>query len=222
MICYKLKPAIIHVTNWFYQKLLRDLSIESHILPLFSSIPHITLKALSQRDAWQWTFVVFGTINKGWDPFRLLEEIEIARRLHSIQHCRFISIGSAGEYGVKLWDSLSSFPNPAFTFIRLGILPADRISQMLQTADFGICVVPSLLIQKSSAVAAMISHGLPVIISSLSPSCEPWHQALRCSGKYVLLDSAFVENLGSAGHYCPVNQLEDIVERFIGALQLRT
>ena len=94
------------------------------------------------------------------------------------------------------------------------------MSEQLQLADFGICVAPSLLIDKSSAVAAMLAHGLPVIISRLTPNYEAWHQALRSSGKYVLLDSSFAKSIGSAQKYQPENQLNDTVNRFSEALGL--
>jgi hypothetical protein len=134
----------------------------------------------------------------------------------------FHSVGNIGEYGSILWDSLASSSYPAFTFSRLGELPAGRVSEQLQNADFGIAVVPSALVGKSSSVAAMISHGLPVIISRLSPNCEQLHQFLASSGHYLLLDSSFASAIGSAIKYHPRNNLEDTAEQFIRDLNLVT
>ena len=219
-LCAKLKPAVVHVTNHGYQAQLSQYQINSSILPLFSSIPLCLGPSPYARSESQWTFIVFGAINRDWHPEQLLEQIEAARRVHNIQSCRFVPAGSIGDYGAQLWDSLQRDAYPAFAFSRLGLLPADDVSEQLQLADFGICVAPSLLIDKSSAVAAMLAHGLPVIISRLTPNYEAWHQALRSSGKYVLLDSSFAKSIGSAQKYQPENQLNDTVNRFSEALGL--
>ncbi|MGB5135684.1 MAG: glycosyltransferase [Prochlorococcaceae cyanobacterium] len=221
-LCSRLKPAAVHVTNHCYQAQLGQYGVQASILPLFSSIPLCPLRSSFNRSGFvsQWTFLLFGSINRDWQPEPLFEQIEVARRVHNIQSCRFVSVGQVGDYGATLWDSLQDLPYPAFEFSRLGLLPAERVSEQLQLADFGICVAPSVLVDKSSAVAAMLAHGLPVIISRLSPGCEPWHQQLRRSGHYILLDSSFVERLGAAQKYQPVDQLEDTVHRFVEALCL--
>jgi hypothetical protein len=216
-----LDPVAVHVTNHQYQSALAKYSANVRVLPLFSAIPLRPLSLPTKRSGSEWIFVFFGSINRDWRPDQLLEQIEVARQVHGIQSCRFISVGNIGDYGSKLWDSFQDLSFPAFEFLRLGLLTAEDVSEQLQLADFGICVVaPSLLIEKSSSVAAMLAHGLPVIICRLSSACEPWHQELRRSGKYILLDSMFVQNLGSAQRYPPVRQLEDTAKRFISALNL--
>jgi hypothetical protein len=68
----------------------------------------------------------------------------------------------------------------------------------------------------------MISHGLPVIISRLTPNCEQWNQLLATSGHYLLLDSSFASAIGSAIKYHPRNNLEETAEQFIRDLNLVT
>lgn len=218
----RLRPHKIHVTNHLYQTILSDCGIESNILPLFSSIPFSPCISHHDQKNSLWTFVLFGSINHDWKPEPLLKQIETARQLHEIKLCRFVSVGNIGEYGAILWDSLASTSYPAFTFSRLGELPAGLVSEQLQNADFGIAVVPSDLVGKSSSVAAMISHGLPVIISRLTPNCEQWHQLLVSSGHYLLLDSSFVSAVGTSEKYPPGNNLEDIARQFIRDLKLIT
>jgi hypothetical protein len=219
-LCAKLDPEIVHVTNSCYQSQLEQCGIKSSILPLFSSIPLCPLQSPIRAVESQWTFVIFGSINRDWHPTQLLERIEIARDVHGIRTCRFLSIGNIGNYGAKLWDSLNALPYPAFEFSRLGVLPEERVSKQLQLADFGICIVPSGLIGKSSAVAAMLAHGLPIIISRLSSGCDSLHEDLRRSGKFILADSSFVESLGAAQSYPPEDQLSDTTNRFVRALSL--
>lgn len=54
---------------------------------------------------------------------------------------------------------------PDFRFRKLGELPVERVSQYLRNLDFGIGITPWLAIGKSSAVAAMLDHGVPVMIT---------------------------------------------------------
>jgi len=219
-LCRRLKPVTVHVTNYQYQSQLAKYNIKSSILPLFSSIPFFPLLVPNYQAESQWTFVLFGSINRDWHPEQLLEQIELARKVLGIQSCRFISVGNIGDYGAKLWKSLQNLPYPDFEFLSLGLLSAADVSEQLQLADFGICVSPSLLIGKSSSVAAMLAHGLPIIISRLSAGCEPWHEDLKRTGKYILLDSLFVESLGAARKYQPEDQLANTSKRFVSALSL--
>ncbi|MCX5926839.1 MAG: hypothetical protein NTZ23_05905 [Cyanobium sp. LacPavin_0920_WC12_MAG_63_22] len=214
------RPSVVHVTNHWYQSMLSGCGIRSRILPLFSAIPFSPGISADDHPAPQWTFVLFGAINRDWSPEPLLQQIESARVLHAIETCRFVSVGNAGDYGARIWDSLASSSYPAFTFSRLGQLSAESVSEQLQQADFGIAVMPSHLVGKSSAVAAMVANGLPVIISRLSQNCEQWHQSLKLTGHFILLESSFALALGSASKYPPVNTLEATARQFVADLEL--
>jgi hypothetical protein len=214
------RPRVVHVTNHWYQSMLSSCGIRSRILPLFSAIPFSPGVSAADHPATQWTFVLFGAINRDWSPEPLFQQIESARVHHGVEACRFVSVGNSGEYGARLWRSLTSPAYPAFTFSRLGELPAERVSEQLQQADFGISVMPSHLVDKSSSVAAMVAHGLPVIISRLSHNCAQWHQSLQRTGHFILLDSSFVFALGSASKYPPVNTLEAMARQFVADLEL--
>ena len=214
-----LRSHVIHVTNHGYQSMLAGRGIESRILPLFSSIPLSPSVSPAASLGVQWSFVLFGSINRDWSPEPLLQQIEIARIHNQIESCRFISVGNIGDHGAVLWDSLATSKYPAFTFSRLGELSANLVSEQLQRSDFGIAVIPSLLLGKSSSVAAMVSHGLPVIISRLSQNCDHWHQSLQRTGHFILLDSSFPSALASASKYPPVNTLEATARQFVRDLE---
>ena len=214
----RLRPSVFHTSNHWYQKLLRNHNVESSILPIFSNIPFYPSIPLPSNYALTWKFILFGSIYHEWDPWSLLSQIEVARKLSSIASCSFIAIGNIGDYGNKLWDSLQNYSNPNFTFSRLGELSAEQISQQLLNADFGITVAPSHLVEKSSSAAAMLSHGLPVIISRLSSEFSEWNNMLDDSGKYILLDSSFTQNLRTAYKFSPSNELEYTAVQFIKEL----
>ena len=215
----KLQPRIFHVSNHGYQSILSSFGIETRILPLFSNIPFTLNISPVNHLPGQWTFVFFGSINRDWKPEPLLGQIEIARISHGIESCQFISVGNLGDYGTQLWDSLHALNYSSFSYTRLGELSSDLVSEQLQHADFGIAVMPSLLVGKSGSVAAMLSHGLPVIISRLSRNCDLWHQSLKHTGHYILLDSSFTKSLVSACKYTPVNTLETTTLQFMNDLE---
>ena len=51
-----------------------------------------------------------------------------------------------------------------------GARPSVEISKILQTLDIGIATTPRQVIQKSGSVAAMLEHGLPVLVTR-----DDWH-----------------------------------------------
>jgi hypothetical protein len=195
-------------------------SISASILPIFSNIPFSHQPSLPPHSESHWNFIVFGAIHPEWQPGPLFEQIEIARHALGIESCSFISVGRISEYAASFWDSLSALPFPAFSFRRLGMLSAEQVSFQLQCADFGLCVVPDVLIEKSGSVAAMLAHGLPIIVSRLTPDSDHWHNELKRRGHYILLDHLFIQSLASAKHYVPIDQATDSARSFLKSLKL--
>jgi hypothetical protein len=219
VLCKMLQPVDVHVTNFWYQRQLKSLSIKSSILPLFSNIPYCPLPALSTRPGKIWNFIVFGSVNRDGLPHKLFQQIEIGRRTYGIETCHFVSVGAISPQGAEVWDSLQALPYTKFKFSRLGILSSREVSEQLQLADFGICVTPSIVVDKSASVAAMLGHGLPVIISRLIPGFDEWHQDLVRRGTFILLNSLFIKNIGISKRYPPSKQLDDTAARFICSLR---
>ncbi|MFN9546612.1 MAG: hypothetical protein ACK6AD_06035 [Cyanobacteriota bacterium] len=219
LLCIILHPRLVHTSNHWYQGLLSSVGVKSALLPLFSNIAYVPVVSLKKTPTQDWTFLFFGAINMDWQPEELFHQIEIARRKKSILSCKFVSVGNLGDYGTKLWDSFEQYSSPAFQFFRFGKLSQEIISEHLQKADFGISVSPSHLIDKSSSTAAMLSHGLPVIITRLTPDCNEWHAQLKKSGKFILLDDTFLDSLLTTKRYPPRDILEDTATVFLQSLQ---
>ena len=72
--------------------------------------------------------------------------------------------------GEARWQSFRT-AYPDFEFADLGVLPAERISQVFHELDFGVATTPWKLITKSTAASNMLEHGLPVIVSR-----NDWHR----------------------------------------------
>ena len=75
-----------------------------------------------------------------------------------------LSLGRLGAAGRDIWEKLKcAYPDLALPV--LGEQPAEVVSIIMQTADFGVAASPWDLIGKSGSAAAMVEHGLPVIVT---------------------------------------------------------
>ena len=214
---YRLNPQVANTSNSVYRYKLSAIGLQSTVLPLFSHIDFTRFDNQCCRDEAVWNFLFFGSIHDDWNHSYLFTMIELARDAHNIKSCNFNLIGNAGEYGNKLWKSLSENSSSYFNFNYFGQLPEIDISHHLQTADFGITTTPSHLIEKSSSVAAMLSHGLPVIIPRLSPDLN-CNLKLKGNPKFLLLDNDFVDSIAVTKHFPQANSVQISAKAFIDSL----
>ena len=172
--------ALIHTSNGAYEYALAAHDVPVRRLPLFGSVPvghadagpwlapllaDAGCDALSQpgrRQDW-WVFTMFGTLHPVWPPQPLLDELQAAAAAAG----KRIAIVSAGRLGAgeSIWNGMSSAYGSRVPMLRLDEQPAARISELFNTADFGIATTPLALIGKSATVAAMFDHGLPVVVN---------------------------------------------------------
>ena len=215
---YVCKPCIVHVSNYLYQLRLANYGICSDVLPIFSNIPLIPIKEKVSRNKNSWRFVVFGRITEFWNQYELLEKIEKARIKHGIDHCEFLSIGKTSDMGKRIWQDMKDLANglyPAFTFHYEGEISQKEISLHLQTSDFGLSTTPSALVQKSGSVAAMLRHGLPVIISRITDQNNTLNKSLMERRGFIILDKDFEERLISINkNETPSDSFYEIIEKF--------
>jgi hypothetical protein len=78
-----------------------------------------------------------------------------------------VALVSAGRLGAgeSIWTEIAGTYGSRVPMLRLGEQPAGRISELLNSVDFGIATSPLALIGKSATVAAMFDHGLPVVVN---------------------------------------------------------
>ncbi len=177
LIC-KLNPAVIHTSNPGYSDLLNKHHIQARLLPMFGAINNEGISG----DPWVFNllkangfeigpenrhqcilFGFFGTLHEEWPPeplFRYLLEL--------VQQYGYkVAVISAGRLrsGAAVWDKLVATYSVSLTFLRLDEQPATKISQLLNSLDFGISTTSYNIAGKSSTVAAMREHGLPIIFN---------------------------------------------------------
>ncbi|OAM91347.1 hypothetical protein OH491_22645 [Termitidicoccus mucosus] len=176
-----ISPDHTDTTNAAYQHALRRRHIPAALLPLFGNIPVATPLAHA-ADAGTLTAVLFGTIHPQFlatlPPVRVSRSshrsvssprnlfVELASHARATQRrLRILALGHNGEHARALAGRLASaFPPADLAYETLGEKPAPEVSRILQAADLGIATHPWALLGKSGAVAAMLDHGLPVIV----------------------------------------------------------
>lgn len=157
-----LRPRLTTTSNSFYISLLKELGLSATELPLFGNIPispntNPRLPDLSQA-------LFFGSIYPEWkpEPFMTLW-IEASTKAKKKPH--LISAGRRGGPGDTLWKKLRTDYGHAIDFMDLGECPASQVSALMQSVDFGLATTPWHLLGKSGSTAAMLDHGLPVIVT---------------------------------------------------------
>lgn len=173
-----LQPKIVHTSNSAYLSVLKQNNITAKILPIFSNIAisdinadHWLLPRLRQqgleiyptnRNEF-WLIGFFGSLEPTWPPEPLFTYLNEAGIIHQ-RKIAFISIGKL-RTGQSLWNELSTSYATKFTFLQLDEQPELKISQFLKSIDFGISNTSYLLSGKSGTVAAMLEHGVPIIVN---------------------------------------------------------
>lgn len=174
-----LAPNVVHTSNAAYAALLERAGVKALELPLCGSVPiapdadadwlgrelamlGVPPQFLRPRER-AWWFAMFGSIHPEWSPEPLFATLAAAAR----DAGRRVVIVSAGRQGPggALWQSMTTRYAPEFALCALGERSGEALSRCLQSADFGIATTPWQLIGKSATAAAMLDHGLPVIVT---------------------------------------------------------
>jgi hypothetical protein len=173
-----LTPAVIHTQSRLYQAQLARLGIRAQRLPLFPTIPLLSVKRRT-RSSKSISFLVFGTIHPGAPIEAFAQEC----RAYSDQYRLAISMTFMGRCGTEQDRWANAFRVRALPVHELGALPAEAVSDQLQIATVGITSTVFPLTDKSSAVAAFAAHGLPILC--VAEAWQPRPSAMRS----VIIDS---------------------------------
>lgn len=180
-----LDPNLIHTSNPAYMTRLANNGIISSRLRMFGAVPIEAQQDpewvfsqvrqggidLNSRNRQSYTLLgIFGSLHLVWPPEPLFTYLQRASVL-SGRRFVLLAIGRLGV-GEQLWDKLSQSYATQFGFVKFGELPSKRISQVFREMDGGIATSPYSIIGKSSTVAAMLEHGLPVIVNRID---EEYH-----------------------------------------------
>jgi len=203
------KPCVVHSTIEPYVNRLRRLGTSASILPLHSNIDHSKGMTIGTRQLSSWSFIFFGSLDSQWSSEPFFHYAERARQAAGIQKCLFIRVGKADHRVNEIWKTMCSAGSRygAFSFTDLGALPECEVSTIMHSANFGISMCPIQWIGKSGSVAAMLEHGLPVIVPEYD-----WHIGIdKCYFLYyrslLFIDSSLPDKLLHAVKSAPISTL---------------
>jgi hypothetical protein len=168
----QLDPDCIQTSNAAYQHALMREGFEVSVLGLFGNVPisddssNITslvwwLPASANRiGASTFAALTFGTLHPQWKPDATVAWLlATARRLG--RPPALIAIGRVGSHAPAIFNR---FRQQGVQVEVTGELDTATVSHLLRAADLGIASHPWTLIGKSGAAAAMLDHGLPVLV----------------------------------------------------------
>ena len=181
MICKLLQvidPMVVNYTNAGAMTRMQKAGLVAQHLPIFGNIKVSDKKEegwlfekLNEANrpvskqgmkGFLW-FGFFGSIHDQWPARQILERL----RMFTTAQDKRPGLLHAGIIGNnrKRWREIKSKYAGDWLFHSFGELDEDEISQYLLALDYGLTSTPWDLVGKSGTIAAMVEHGLPVIVN---------------------------------------------------------
>lgn len=216
----KLKPSVVHTHTELYKKQLEGLGIQVNLLPLFSNIPVVDAEKVNQKlekkiqAEHTIEIVIFGGIHAGAPIQQLASEAKAYGTARGIK-LKLVIVGRSGAeqlHWVKEWEAAG------LEIEQLGEQSAERVSEILAQARFGIFTTPIALVEKSGSVAAMREHGIHLLCVS-----RPWNPRsvkLELNPYHIMQyeEGKLDEFLGISPDFSYMPTLPKVAEQFISNL----
>jgi glycosyltransferase involved in cell wall biosynthesis len=151
---------------------------------------------------------LFGSIHPEWNPDEMLAALRQLGRPIRLSH-----VGRIGP-GESVWTDLSG-RYQEIKFRRLGEQSLENISQFLGSVDFGVATTPLSLIGKSSCTAAMLDHGLPVIVNRNDVHFRGIPEVAPKSELLIPVDENFLKRLARVERQPPRPRLPEVAAQFL-------
>lgn len=190
-------PVIAHTHAMPYHYLLGKYGIKTEILPLGSNIQTNRISSRTLPEIFQAIgsgnlpqsqktriFTVLGNTPPEWSPAILFKQIWLYGKNESIEPV-FVFCGRGAPGGKRRRDILKQAVDHGIKCVFTGFLTEADVAIVLAASHFGVATVPFPLWQKSGAVAAMRSFGLPVIFTRFEGTwpqswLPPWEADFIC------------------------------------------
>lgn len=156
----ELNPSLVNTSIPSYQKLLKDIGLESEVLGLFGNLPmeNCSIEPI-KKDVLQAVYFGIGPVEKNFGQFAdgLNRFVSATGQIVELIFC-----GSSGELGDKFIKFLE-FQNIQGLRVKvLGRMESQALSELFFKADVGVARVEPGLLGKSGSAIAMLEHGLPL------------------------------------------------------------
>lgn len=228
-----LKPEIINTHAPNYLARLDRVGIQAKKLQLFGSIPDVPGDAwplLQSRAREQgldlsatprkklWLGGIFGLVHPEWKTEPLFTHLKEAA-LCAGKRWVIVAFGDNNKTD-GWWEKLGRLYAPELSIISLGRQPAETVSAILQTLDFGFATSPWHLIEKSASATAMLEYGLPVIVSRMENAQEIHAEAKGpFSDQLIPMDENLSDKLPALGKKNPKFMLPEVADKFLQSLE---
>lgn len=153
----QLDADVVHTSNPTYRAALLREGCDCEVLPLFGNVP---IAPAAPAASALLVGITFGTLHPQWRPAATAEWL-LATAHRQGRTAALIVVGRAGAHAPGL---LNVFRDQGITVTETGELTQEAASRLFTAADFGIAPHPWALIGKSGAAAALLEHGLPVVV----------------------------------------------------------
>jgi glycosyltransferase involved in cell wall biosynthesis len=203
---------IIHTSNAVYARLLSRYGVQAKILPLFGSVPVMPNAVVTPRNDNTLRLGLFGSIHPEWSPEELFARLQALGK--PIQVCHIGRIGP----GESVWNAVLQRYEAEIQFQRFGEQSLENISQFFLSLDFGVATTPLSLIGKSSTVAAMLDHGLPVIVSRNDVHFRGIPEENPAPERLISVDESFIDRVKTVKRLNPEPSLPKIARQFVDDL----
>jgi len=229
-----LHPQMVHTQAEPYRKVLDQEGIKTSILPLFSNIPRANgnggespLPALlaeaigPQPDrAKLYLAGVLGAVHPEWNAEQTVNVLlPLVQR--SQKRLVLVFLGR-NHLTPAAFDQLKSALQHRADVVVTGERTSDEISRMLQSLDLGLATSPRQIIQKSGSAAALLDHGLPVLVTrddwrlrGPDASVEKTFSRLLSPHQFARLDTLPMRN----PHLPEGNTVKKVADRMLASLQ---
>ncbi|WP_216909538.1 hypothetical protein [Synechococcus sp. CCY 0621] len=218
--------SVAHTSNNQWRHQLAGVGVTAHILPLISNIPVFPIDSsargellsnfgIAELDSRVLILTFFGSIRLDWASMGLVDRVQNMLCRSPWSTAIFISVGRAGSFGEHILRRMEDKASRQCHFIRLGELLPEQISQTLHMSDVGISMNDIEQVGKSSSVAAMVDHGLPVILPA-SPNGYSAYNDSRL--KTIPFDDHFESTLLASHKTEPIDSVHSISDALANAL----
>jgi hypothetical protein len=220
------RPALVHTTNESYQKRLEQIGVSASKLDLFSNVSicdvgnsnwfenQIGFESPEEVKR-HWIFGIFGKIHPEWDGASAAERLVQLAQTHN-QAPLILWIGRSCGSGDH-WKKWQLRFGERVIRAPMGEQPVARISEFLQKIDFGLSTNPMALTAKSTSVAAMLEHGLPVIVFRMEGTCHP--PVIYRAEQIIPADETLDGRILRARKLPPESRLPLIAGEFLAAIR---
>jgi glycosyltransferase involved in cell wall biosynthesis len=200
---------IVHTSNAVYAQLLSRHGIDAKVLPLFGSVPVLPNAVVSPRNDNALRLGLFGSVHPEWEPDDLFAGLQSLGKSIQVYH-----IGRIGP-GESLWNEIVERYKAEIQFQRFGEQSPENISRFFLSLDFGVATTPFSLIGKSSTVAAMLDHGLPVIVTRNDVHFAGIPEDNPGSERLITVDGNFIDRMKTAKKLYPEPSLPKVATQFL-------